>query len=430
MKRMASKWNVLILCGFVCLIRVALLLIKPEIGDPLKMDALAYNRIADHIIHGDGFVQWETPTVFVAPLYPYFLAGLYQLFGVKYLLAKLVQILLAGFTAWILFQIARRLFSETVGYITLVLFAVHPALVAIPAFLYTETLNILLLCAAVFYLVQAVQKPFKRSDWAFAGFFLGLSTLVKGTTMMFPFLLLAAICCMPKLRGLWKRWSLFFLIFGLVMTPWTIRNYIQFKVFLPVATGSGEVLWTGNYLPFDGEYRYLETQNKISELAGGKPLIERDRILANEAKRMMLEHPGQTAILMLKKLYRFWFFVYRNVPTGDNRPFNFLMTAGLISFHLMILLAAVVGMIKTQWQRPASWIPILLFIYYTLIHTLTLAVPRHRIPLIPFILVFSAFGFHFLLSKAVNLSPDLSDAKGNDVEFDVQEKSHPPHFSD
>ncbi|NQT27213.1 glycosyltransferase family 39 protein [candidate division KSB1 bacterium] len=399
MKGISSKWAILILCGFVVALRIAFILIKPEIGDPLWMDSLNYNRIAHNIMIGNGFAIWHTPTVFVAPLYPLFLAGIYKLFGVHYILVKVIQILLSGLTAWIVFYIAKRLYNETVGFITLVLFALHPALIAIPAYLYNETLNILLLCVAILFLIRAFQEPYKWLDWALAGFFLGVSTLVKGSTQMFPLFLLGIMLCFSAFRRYWRKWFLFFMVFCMVLIPWTVRNYIHFNVFLPVATGSGEVLWTGNYLPFDGEHRHDETIAKIDELAGGKSLIERNRILAKEAKKMILENPWAIMRLMMKKFYRFWFQVYKNVPTGYDRPPSLLFSLGLGIIHLLVLITAVIGMIRTHWRRLDIWIPVLFGAYYTAIHVVTLATPRYRLPLIPLVLIFSSLGISVILSN-------------------------------
>jgi 4-amino-4-deoxy-L-arabinose transferase-like glycosyltransferase len=333
---------------------------------------------------------------------PFFLAGVYQLFGVHFLAVKLIFILLAAVSALLVYLIGKELVNPKLGVIAAMLFAVEPSLCGITAFIYTEPLNIPLLLAAVYFLIRGVNTKRKR-EYFFSGIFWGLTTLCKGTTLFFPFFLVAGMMLFRKFRRGWKRLFLFLFVFVLTLVPWTVRNYKTFHVFLPIATGSGESLWTGNYFPFDGEFRYGETQKKASEITQGLSWVERDRKLGEEAKKMIRANPTKFIKLSIKKLYRFWIKVYEAVPSGRRRSGDQIIFIGLSLTHLSLLLLAGVGLFRFPEKRYAYKIILVLLLYYTFVHAATFAVPRYRIPVMPLLFPLAAFtlqqAFDFLGQK-------------------------------
>jgi hypothetical protein len=227
-----------------------------------------------------------------------------------------------------------------------------------------------------------------------AGVFIGITNLCRATLLYFPAVLFLLLLFY---RGaLWRR-RLFgvaalVLTMGLTMLPWTIRNYVHFHAIVPVAIGGGDVFWTGNYLPFDGEYRYEETQQKIEELVGNATLTERDQILMAEAKKSIAAHPWRSAWLFTRKIFRYWFRIYENVPQGHSRQTNWLILGVLGTVHFALLAFVVAGFWRANWREPIIGVMLLLFLYYTMIHAATLAIPRYRQPLIPLLCIWAAAG--------------------------------------
>lgn len=369
----------------------------PSVGSPDSMDAMNYNRIAFQIMDGEGFAMYGHPTVFVAPLLPYFLAGVYLIFGVHFWVVKALFILLAAVSTLLVYMIGRELLSPKLGIAAALFFAVEPSLCAIPAFIYTEPLNIPLLLTAVYVLIRGIKSD-KTVMCAVAGALMGLATLCKGTTLYFPVFLFGFTLLIPRFRPYWKRMLVFFAVFFLTLVPWTVRNYVTFHTFLPIATGAGESLWTGNYLPFDGEFRYRETQKKASELTRGLSWIERDRKLGQEARKMIFDHPGPIALLSIKKIYRFWIKGYKAIPTGKARTMDWSIYILLSTVQILAVTLAVWGIFRYPQKDLFFWMIFLIFIYFTLVHTVTLSVPRFRIPVMPFLLIFSAMGLFNLIA--------------------------------
>ena len=387
---MKNKW-IYVIIGIGIFLRLMLIFAFPEIGNPKIMDAINYDAIAISLSEGNGFCLYEAPTAFVAPLFPFYLSIIYSIFGQNYLVVKILSAILWGVSIFLIFLIGKEIFNEWVGLVTSLIIAIHPELIGISTFIYTETLNILLLCLSIYILAKGLKSDKDdKKYFILSGFILGLSTLCKGTTMLFPFFLFGIFILESGLRKKIVPLLFFIACFGLAILPWTIRNYIQFDMVLPIATGGGETLWTGSYIPFDGEYRYEQTREKIEELTTGISMIERDSKLMAEAKKNIKENPAGFAKLFVKKIYRFWIKVYEDIPSGSKRGSNFVIKFGLFMIHFPILILALIGIYMSNIRKKEVLLLLSLLFYYTMIHAVTLAVPRYRLPVMPFLIMFSS----------------------------------------
>ena len=396
--RLSRNW--LIGLAFVAVaVRVLFVTAARSIGDPNSMDAQNYLEIADNLLAGNGFALGGGPTTFVAPLYPAFLAVLQAVFGKSVLAIKLVQAVIGGLSSLLVFDLARRFVRPGLAFAGAGIFALHPEMIAVTAFLYTETLFIFLALCTFISIVRALKQP-RWPAFFMAGVLLGITSLCRGTLYYLPVFLVFLVLLYRQ--DLVRRLAGIVLLtagMAVIIAPWAWRNYTTFHAFVPIATGAGDVFWTGNYLPFDGEFRYRETQQKIKELVGGASLIERDRILMAEAKKSILAHPAETAWLWTRKFFRYWFRVYENVPRGEKRQRNWLIWSALAIPHYVLLALTVVAFFYAPLRRPEWGFLLLLFGYYTLIHVVTLPVPRYRMPLIPLMAFLAVTGFMAVLNR-------------------------------
>ena len=56
-------------------LRLAFLVIFPDMGTGELLDSTRYLRVARNLIIGRGFAEYRLPTALLPPGYPYFLAG-------------------------------------------------------------------------------------------------------------------------------------------------------------------------------------------------------------------------------------------------------------------------------------------------------------------------------------------------------------------
>ncbi len=375
------------LAGLVA--RVLFVLATQHIGGAAALDAATYHGIAVNLIEGRGFSQdGINPSCFVAPLYPFFLAAVYFLAGVQPLLVELVQAVLGSVTAWLLYLLVRSYFDHGPALIAFVLALFMPELVVLNTFLYTETVFIFLFVATLWLAVRALAAPsWKRL--AIAGLVAGLVTMTRGVTLFLPVLLGIALLLRYRPRAVLRQVTLYGLFFVMPIIPWAIRNYVVFEAFVPIAVGTGDVMWTGNYLPLDGKYSYGETMALMDSMTAGMNQVQRERRLRQEAIDNIVEQPWATLGLMGRKMIRFWFWIYESAPTGGKRQGGTAVQLVLALSYYPLLLLSVFGL----WLSRRKWRELLLIYlmigYYTALHVLMLVVPRYRIPMLPLLFLFA-----------------------------------------
>lgn len=369
-------------------LRLGFVLAFPQIGRIEGMDAFEYHRIAVNLLDGRGYSQDGIhPTIFVAPGYPVFLAGVYAFFGEDPYRAKAVQTLLGALLILVAYAFAREYLPVWGAVLVAWVVAVFPDLVVISNYLYTENLFLPLFLLSLWLAVRAWRKK-SVGLAALAGLSFALATLTRGTSMVMPPLLAGLYLLLDRFRPRTLLvGGVLVAVFAAAMLPWGLRNKREFGAFIPVAVGTGDVLFTGNYLPFDGEYRYEATRAVIDSLTEGMPLVQRDRVLRQAALASIKTHPGATLWLTVRKFFRFWLRIYENVPSGKPRQTNWLISLPLALSYYPLLLLSLLGVwaVRFAWR---NWADVLLtLLYFGGIHALLLPIPRYRMPILPLMAV-------------------------------------------
>src|SRR5262245_54100267 len=95
----------------------------------VRLGTYEYEEIARNLTRGEFVLRsGEPPVLWRPPLYIYFLAGIYRLFGHGYLPVVIVQAGMAAATAVVAYRIGTRLFGDRVGVVTAVVVTGHPLL--------------------------------------------------------------------------------------------------------------------------------------------------------------------------------------------------------------------------------------------------------------------------------------------------------------
>ncbi len=156
---------------------------------------------------------------------------------------KVLNLLLSVFTllswAWL---VARARFPAWMQVVSLLIIAVHPAMVAYVVVLGTETLSVFL-CTSL--LAVAMLRSSLR--WPLLGFISGFAILNRPQLLVVPMFVGGVILLLPMLRSRFCRGAIMLMIVPLlVVAPWMIRNFLTFDVFVPVSANSGYVLMVNN----------------------------------------------------------------------------------------------------------------------------------------------------------------------------------------
>jgi 4-amino-4-deoxy-L-arabinose transferase-like glycosyltransferase len=391
--------NLSILLAIALVVRVVFVLATQHIGSPDSMDSGTYHNIAVNLLDGKGFSEdGENPSIFVAPLYPFLLFIFYKVFGVHPLIIEIFQCFLSVGTGLLVYLLTRKFFASTIAFLAATIALVVPDLIIITTFLYTETFFIFLFIALILTALFVLEKP-RLKFIVLAGFVGGIVTLSRGVTLLFPFLLFMALLVKYDFLKSLKTVLLYSLFFVLPILPWTIRNYITHNQIIPIAVGTGDVLWTGNYLPFDGKYNYDSTMDLMDSMTVGLDQIERDAKLTKVAKENIIAEPYKSGWLVVKKFFRFWTWVYEDAPTGQKRTNATAIGTVLKIGYFPILLFFIYGLYLTRGRWKDLSLLYLVILYYSAIHAVLLVVPRYRIPILPLLAVFASVGIVDIFNK-------------------------------
>jgi 4-amino-4-deoxy-L-arabinose transferase-like glycosyltransferase len=205
-----------------------------EIHDSMS-DQYFYIDIGQNLADGKGFITSVDTfladagklTSITPPLYPYFLAGVFSFFGKNLVVVRLIHILLSFVVVTITYWLGKQLFSESVGQISGMLVAIHPAYVMYVRPIMSEGIFFVLvsLMALTAYLIT--QHPKNTYYYLAFGFVSGLGFLARSEALVGMALLMAFFAFKQfRDRSLqWGQLALACAVFGALLVPITIYNY-------------------------------------------------------------------------------------------------------------------------------------------------------------------------------------------------------------
>jgi hypothetical protein len=195
-------------------------------------------RVNDGIFH---------PTAWADPIYTFCLAGLIWLFGDFHQLAAAVfNLVLMLAVLGLTHLLCERLISAPAGVVAVLALASGSY---IPEAAHTMTNAMLaatLVVLSALTLVKFVEEPTPRRA-CLLGSVLGLTVLGCPTAQLFLPVAAAAVAVRgwKDLRPAVTHAILILVMAGIIMAPWTVRNYTAFGKFIPVRTGFGQIAFIG-----------------------------------------------------------------------------------------------------------------------------------------------------------------------------------------
>jgi tetratricopeptide (TPR) repeat protein len=393
--------------------------------DTPQIDALWHHNWAKEIAGGD----WIGKEVFFrAPLYPYFLGILYALFGESFYLPGLIQIIIGSLSCVLIFLLAKKLFNPTIGIIASVLACFYAPLIYFDAELLLPVLEIFLDLTSILLLLDAEARLHKRW-WLLAGIVLGLSAITRPNILIFvPFVLLWI--CLKFWRENRNRIvssGLFFLLgMILVTSPVTFRNWMVGKDFVLIASQGGINFFIGNNpiadgktatggfvsLPLEGYKDNVWISSiTLAEKSLGKKLkpSEISDFWYKQGFHFIKTYPLKFLQLLGKKLYYFWnsyeIEIIRNIYFFSrwSSVLRLFLWDHLLCFPFGIISPlAIFGIILNAkfWKKFFLTYAFILSYMFSVI--LFFVTSRHRLPVVPFLIIFASYSIYWLVEKIRN----------------------------
>ncbi|HOU11948.1 MAG TPA: hypothetical protein PKZ84_02445 [Anaerolineae bacterium] len=402
---------------------------------PLLTDQRSYHYLAVSLLDGNGFSfarPWYpfnfppgTPTAFWSFLYSLFIAAVYAVFGVHPLAARLTQAVLGGLLLpWMVYRLTRTVFSSspphpftlspTLPLLAAASAAIYGYFILYAATLMTETFYIVALLWSLEVGLR-VGRCLRRG----ARVPLGLS-LQLGLSLGIAALIRQAILPWAPIFFLWLLWQGVsaskritahmlrpLVIAGLVLLacilPWTYRNYRVYGEFLLLNSNTGYAMYSAQHPIHGTHFQEFAAAPLPAGLSGNE--AQMDRALLRQGIRFVLDDPGRYVLLSLSRVRAFFEFW----PTPDSTLLHNIGRTGSFGLFLPFMLYGLYLAVSRQpsaVSTPHSLLPtpyslLLLFMaFYTVLHLLTWAMVRYRLPVDAVALPFAALAIYDLYQRA------------------------------
>jgi hypothetical protein len=365
-------------------------------------------HIAYSIATGKGFsspFQRDTgPTAWLAPVYPYVLAGIFKLFGVytlrSFFAALSLNIVFSTATCVPIFYAGTRIATLGVASAAAWLWALFPNAIIIPFEWIWDTSLSALLVATLLWATLELAESRRLRNWCLYGLLWGLALLTNpAVAMLFPVLLPWAAFRNRAGDGeqtaAWlARPGLAAAITLLCCVPWTIRNYGQFHRFIPLRSNFAFELYIGNNENYDDQHRFrpgaITQEREILRYLhmGETAFMDEEK---RKAFAFIASHPRIEAWLIAQRFVDFW--------TGTAAPLAAFRQADSNWLRLILLcndaapLCAFLGVLILLGQRNPFAVPVIsVFVFFPLLYYVTHTSLRYRHPIDPLVLLLAAIG--------------------------------------
>jgi hypothetical protein len=406
-------------------------------------DQLSYDALARQVLAGHGFTMpadwWPAtsagaPTAHWSYLYTLYLAAVYAVVGPHPLAARLIQVVIAGILhPWLAWRIGCRVFGAQVSLAAAGLTAVYGYFVYYAGALVTETFFILAVLWVLDLATGMVRGREGRSPdsgrqvipgtakpWLLLGLALGLAAMLRQVILLFaPVLFMWLLWTLSRQQTadqagvrVSRRPSV---VGGLLVTvivvtamiaPWTVRNYAAFGRFVPLNTNAGYTFFWANHpmhgtdfvaiLPSDAYQKLIPAElHELDEAA-------LDAALLGRGIGFVVEDPLRYARLCLSRVkdyFKFWPAAESSFTSNSVRTLSFgvmlpfmlygLLLSGIRSWRCMV-----------GGKQSATVLLYLFAAAYSLIHLLSWAMIRYRLPVDAVLILFAALAVTDLVTRA------------------------------
>lgn len=426
LKQLVFNLKFILVLSVVLRVGAALYLGNQVVSLPGTADQVSYHNLAIRVLDGHGFSFGEAwwpvtaanaPTAHWSFIYTLYLVGVYALFGVKPLIARLIQAVAVGvLQPYLAFLLARKLLgdnlSEHAAYQRRVpmlaagITAIYAYFIYYAGTLMTEPFFITAVLGLLLLTIHLSERITENGYWKVAlalGICAGVGLLLRQLVLLFiPFLFLWLFGIAYRkhaVRRLLSSAAVVGFVLAAMILPVTLYNYIRFDRFVPLNTNSGYVLFWANH-PIQGT-KFIPAaemgdtyQQLIPDELRNLDEAALDQALLQRGIGFILDDPVRYIRLSLSRVpeyFKFW-------PDPASSTISNLARVSSFGFFLPFIIYGLVRTIgngrSKRWfgqdfvNSPLALI-YLFIIIYSLIHILTWALVRYRLP-IDAVLIFFA----------------------------------------
>lgn len=187
-------------------------------------DSMSYLHLSESLLDSHTF-----PSAFRTPVYPFFISLVYGIFGKFPQLILLSQYLLDSISAVFIALISWRIFrSLRLSYTAGIIYGINPFAIYYANMVLTETLFTFLSLIAIYFLILFLLDQ-KKIYLVVSALLLGAATLCRPISLYLPLLLVPFIFLFAyTFRKKLVSSAIFLLVSYVILVPWYIRNYQEY----------------------------------------------------------------------------------------------------------------------------------------------------------------------------------------------------------
>jgi len=330
---------------------------------------------------------FNEPTVFIMPLYPIFVAACFKIFGYGIIglqAVRIVQSIISCLTILLVYLISKKLFDKNISLLSAGFTSFYIPNITTVGFFLTETLFTFLFMLLIYISLEFTVYPSLRK-FSIIGLVFALVTLCRPTIALFPAILgLYILIKNIPLVNVLKLLSAMMISFLIILSPWWIRNYKEYKEFIPLSAASGNPMLQGTYVD------YKQTPENIVYYKLGKNSFETNKSEMQAAKtriknELKNDFWGYFNWYTIKKTILLWYS-----PFYWKEYFGIKKTS-VIVFHYIMLLGLPGLIIASMSNFKKYFVFVSLILYFNAVHCIYMAFDRYSFPLMPILSIFSSF---------------------------------------
>lgn len=333
------------------------------------------------------------------PLFPIFLSILYEIFGDCLFFVRFTISVLGALNCLLIYYIAKNLSGQRLAIYSGLIATAYPNLFYWSGFLLTETISITFFLTSIYLMLKYIRNQ-QKIEAAFVGMFLALSALSKGMfIIVFPLLLVWIIYFYWNVKKImFTAICYIFLPLIIVLSPWTIRNYVILNKFVPIATNGGSGFYgANNPLSLNKDIRGLgqwdsHAAEKLLPETKNMSVVESDRYKYRKGLEWVVhslkKEPLKFLELELWKVQKAWFPRIWGRSSNAKIVFSFS--------YLLVSVLGIFGIILSLKERRKYSLFYVILLSHLLITLIFFGGMRFRAPFDPILIIFSAMAIDYI----------------------------------
>lgn len=327
--------------------------------------------------------SYPEPTLFIMPGMPFILSFFMLIFGDYEHTAiafRLFQCLLQVLSIYLVFVIARYMFHSKAALIACMISALYLPHYFTSGVILSEGLFCFLFLCLICMSIAAHTNP-SVGKYIGVGILVALLCYLKPQMFLFPLVLGTA--SFLRFRS-WKRIFLYGLTIGItfcvLLSPWWIRNYVDFGKFTPFTDSAGNPLLQG-----------LQPGEPSPEFYNQYPEFSSDDSSIDKIKQIILFN------LKTKPFQTIKWYTFDKIKDSFTHAFYWVdiwkvKDIAMDFLHIGLSLLGFLGLVIALIRRKANLLlPALVLVYYVGIHLPFVSFSRYMYPIMFIFIIMNAF---------------------------------------